>query len=97
MTAHTLSYGTVAGSSYGMTITPKTDDARPKTPAGLVVTQAVQTKDGWLGQVIVDKEIVWEGAPLPEGEDAVRAANARVVRALRALFASLDEAAEAGQ
>lgn len=83
----TLTYGTVAGSTYGITLSPKTDDdARPRTPAGLVVTQAVQTKDGWLGQVIVDKEIVWEGAPQPEGEAAIQDANARVVQAFKALF-----------
>lgn len=83
----TLSYGTVTGSSYGITISPEQADTRPKTPAGLIVTQAVQTKDGWLGQVIVDKEIVWEGDPQPEGEDAIQAANARVVQAFKALFA----------
>lgn len=82
----TYSYGTLTGSSYGMTIKPVTDDAKPKTPSGLIVTQAVQTKDGWLGQVIVDKEIVWESIPELEGEDAVQAANSHVVTAIKALL-----------
>lgn len=81
-------YGSVSGSTYGLTLTPKTGDARPTTPSGLVVTQAVQTRDGWLGQVIVDKDIVWESAAVEDGEDAIKAANARVVHAFKALFAA---------
>jgi len=82
----TYSYGTFAGSGYGFTITPSTGDERPRTPSGLIATQAVQTKDGWRGQVIVDKEIDWEGEPAVDGESAVGEANARVVRVIRALF-----------
>jgi hypothetical protein len=81
-------YGTLTSSSYGLTLTPGSSDARPKTPAGLVVTQAVQTKEGWLGQVIVDKEIVWEGAAELEGEDAIHAANEQVVQVFKRLFAA---------
>jgi hypothetical protein len=86
MSTSTFSYGTVAGSSYGMTISPAKNDERPKTPSGLIVTQAVQTRVGWLGQVIVDKEIIWESAPDEDGEAAVGAANDRVVEALKHLF-----------
>lgn len=77
---------TLTGSSYGITFTPETSHERPKTPSGLVVTQAVQTKEGWLGQVIVDKEIVWESDAEHHGEDAIRSANERVVEAFRDLF-----------
>lgn len=85
-------YGSLSGSSYGITLSPGTSEQRPKTPAGLIVTQAVQTKDGWLGQVIIDKEIVWESAVgADDGDDAVRAANSRVVDVLRQLF---EDAAE---
>lgn len=93
MTTGTYTYGTLSGSTYGITISPEESDSRPRTPAGLIVTQAVQTRDGWLGQVIVDKEIVWEGDPEEDGDDAVKAANGRVVDVLRALFAPLDESA----
>jgi len=84
----TLTYGTINGSTYGMTLSPESAETRPRTPAGLIVTQAVQTKDGWLGQVIVDKEIVWEGDAESDGDEAVRAANARVVQAFKALLAA---------
>ena len=83
----TYSYGTTAGSSYGISISPSTSDHLPRTPSGLIVTQAVQTKDGWRGQVIVDKSIVWEGEVSVDGESAIQAANARVVEVLRDLFA----------
>jgi len=87
----TLTYGTVAGSSYGMTLSPTPAETRPKTPAGLIVTQAVQTKDGWLGQVIIDKTIVWESSPVKDGEAAVGAANSRVVEVLKSWFQDDDE------
>lgn len=87
----TLTYGTVAGSSYGITVSPQQAEARPKTPSGLIVTQAVQTKDGWLGQVIVDKTIVWESAPAEAGDAAVGAANSRVVEVFKSMFQAPDD------
>ena len=80
------SSNTLTGSSYGFTIIPETGERAPKTPSGLIVTQAVQTRLGWLGQVIVDKEIVWESAVIDDGTDAIRAANERVVAAFKTLF-----------
>ncbi len=92
----TYSYGTTtAGSTYGITISPTQAETRPKTPAGLVVTQAVQTRDGWLGQVIVDKDIVWESPAQDDGEGAVKAANARVVEAFKQLFQLVEAVEEA--
>lgn len=79
-------YGTLTGSNYGITFSPSTGDAAPRTPSGLIVTQAVQTKDGWLGQVIVDKQIVWESPLKGDGGDAIHTANGRVVDAFKELF-----------
>lgn len=74
-------------SSTGFTIT--TADVTPvKTPTGILVTRSVETKAGWVGQIIVDKDIIWESAsPHHESGDAVREANERVVDKLRRLFA----------
>lgn len=83
----TTLYGTMTGSTYGISLVPDANESKPKTPPGLIVTQAVQTRDGWLGQVIVDKAIVWESPAAEDGDDAIQAANTRVVEALRALFA----------
>lgn len=85
----TYTYGTVAGSSYGITFSPSSTDEKPRTPSGLIATQAVQTRDGWLGQVIIDKSIVWESPAAPDGEDAIQAANKRVVQAFKVLFGQL--------
>ena len=83
-------YGTVSGSSYGLTVAPARNDEKPRTPPGLIVTQAVQTRDGWLGQVVVDKTITWESDPCADGDDAVQEANGRVVEAFRQLFRPAD-------
>ncbi|GAA4849566.1 hypothetical protein GCM10023403_10360 [Pseudonocardia benzenivorans] len=80
-------YSTISGSGFGLTIPAEKTADRPKTPPGLIATQAVQTAGGWLGQVIVDKQIVWESTAHDDSDDAVDAANKRVVDALRALFA----------
>lgn len=96
MSTYSTTYGTLSGSSYGITVSPETAERTPKTPSGLIVTQAVQTREGWLGQVIVDKEIAWESTPEADGEDAIQAANGRVVEAFKQLFQLVDavEAAE---
>lgn len=65
------------------------------TPSGLLVTRSVQTKAGWVGQILVDKTIIWEGPPQTSSnpddgkelsKDAVGEANWRVVNALRGLL-----------
>lgn len=85
-------YGTLSGSSYGFAITPQTAGEKPTTPPGLIVTQAVQTRHGWLGQVLVDKQIAWESDPWGDGDAAVKAANIRVVEALTQLLRDAGEA-----
>ncbi len=58
----------------------------------------METKDGWVGQIIVDKTIVWESEPFDDEDGparhdstgerrAVKAANERVIGALTGLFA----------
>jgi hypothetical protein len=80
-------------SSSGYTV-PVGDIKSFRTPEGLLVTRAVQTKEGWKGQIIVDKNIVWESEDGHRGEDdfegeklALAEANKRVVNALGDLFA----------
>jgi hypothetical protein len=79
-------YGTIA--TNGNTFVLSTSDgSRPaKTPPGLIATNAVQTQGGWLGQVIVDKVIVFETAGCSNADDAIDAANQRVVDVIRSLF-----------
>jgi hypothetical protein len=79
-------YGTISTNGATITLSPEVRDTRPKTPAGLIVTATAQTKEGWLGQVIVDKTIVWESGAFRNSEDAVDAANRRVVEAVKNWF-----------
>lgn len=66
-----------------------------KTPTGLLVTRSVETQAGWVGQVILDKVIIWESDPFTKKDRdgvqpetlAVRAANNQVIERLRSLFA----------
>lgn len=82
----TTYFGTIATSGNGITIAPDTKHEKPKTPSGLIATQAVQIMDGWVGQVIVDKTIVFQTEPQSNPDDAIDAANKRVVTAIRSLF-----------
>ena len=70
------------------------DEGRPKDPPkGLIATTAVQTLNGWVGQVVVDGEVVWEVVITPTGSSsddknaAIQAANAQVHERVRSLFA----------
>lgn len=80
-------YGTITGTGYAITL-PATEGDRPKeSPKGLIATQAVETRAGWLGQVFVDKKIVFESETAHEDSaDAIAEANERVVSAVSALF-----------
>lgn len=75
-----------ATSSMGFSIanTPVTPTS---TPPGLLATRAVQTKAGWVGQILLDKTIVWESAIILHQGEAVEVANKRVIRKLSTLFA----------
>lgn len=82
----TYEYGTTAGSSYTLSLSPGPGKPSPSTPKGLIVTAAAQTTQGWFGQVFVDEEIVWESKPKETSGLAVRAANQRVVDMIKGLF-----------
>lgn len=84
-------WGTISTGNQGLTI-QTTMGSVPSTPEGLVVTRAVETKAGWVGQILVDKQIVWESSVKDsEHSDPKRAAledaNSQVVDKLRGLFA----------
>lgn len=78
-------WGTISNGSYGVTLTTQQGDT-PQTPSGLLLTKAVETKRGWIGQIIVDKEIVWESAAFDEVKPALEEANGRVVERVKRLF-----------
>ncbi len=76
---------------------------RPEPPPkGLINTRCVQTKAGWVGQVIVDRDIVHETRRYEDGEDAAQAANAFVVERVKRLLGwepppDIDDVVDAAQ
>jgi len=56
------------------------------TPKGLLVTRAIELQEGWVGQIIIDKSIVWQGNPRDDEKEAVQEATSRVVDRLKFLF-----------
>jgi hypothetical protein len=81
-----MSQMTYSTTNTGVMLVPQESD-RVHTPKGLLVTRAVEMASGWIGQIIVDKAIVWESDPHEDERDAVNEATARVVEKLKALFA----------
>lgn len=76
---------TYSTGNTGIALVP-TDAERIVTPKGLLVTRAIQMRSGWVGQIIIDRAIVWEGTPVEDEQSATQAATQRVVDRLRAIF-----------
>jgi len=72
-----------SGGSYALELPSAEDTA---SSFGLVATRAVETIDGWCGQVLVDSEIVYQGEGQPTKQDAKAEANKCVVNAVKSLF-----------
>jgi hypothetical protein len=82
----------------GITILGGTGIGAVQTPAGILATRAVETKAGWVGQIVLDKEIIWESDAMSDDDDdepnaetgqrkAMKATNERVMVRLRKIFA----------
>lgn len=83
-------YGTIATNGNTFVLSAASGTSQPaKTPPGLIATNAVQTMDGWFGQVIVDKAIVWQSRVYTNSDTAIDAANECVVNVIKGLFTVL--------
>jgi hypothetical protein len=67
----------------------KTADPKPP-PTDLITTRTQQTIDGWIGQILVAGRVVYETEPWPEAEDAIGAANERMLGRIADLFRDND-------
>lgn len=69
--------------------TVKAEDEKPiKTPDNFLTTRAIECKSGWVGQIIIFKNIVWESMEAHETEKlALGEVNQHMVACLAALFA----------
>jgi hypothetical protein len=77
----------VTSGSYGYSV--KAEDERPiKTPDNFLTTRVVETMGGWMGQIIIFKNIVWQSPDGHEKEcDALHEVNQHLVECLAKLFA----------
>ena len=80
----TITWGSNSYSGYNI---PPGESKPARTPPGLLITRAVQVVEGWVGQILVDKNIPWQSEPVEDEDDALKAANDRVVDKLCQLFA----------
>lgn len=80
-------WGTYGNSTTGYSLSFTTQGKPEQTPAGLIITRAVETKKGWRGHVVIDKEIVYETKPKTNSEDAMKEVNRYVMNRVKALFA----------
>jgi hypothetical protein len=78
--------GTISTTSGGILWPQGEGQVPPSTPKGLLATRAVETAEGWLGHLIVDKEIVYQTKPHPDSAEAMHDVNSRVVARLKWLF-----------
>lgn len=70
----------------GMTWSPSGSPEPAKVPKGMIVTRAVETKVGWVGQIVVAEEIIWESDPRGKAHHAEEDATFHVVGAFRAML-----------
>ena len=62
--ASTISYTT------GFVLASGEGERPQKTPTELIASRAIETKDGWRGQIIMAGEIVYETDPQVDDDDA---------------------------
>jgi hypothetical protein len=79
--------GVIASSGQQYTLEVDRGGKPATAPKGLIATTAVETQQGWLGQVVIDGEIVRESAPFLDSDLALRDANAFVIDRIKGLFA----------
>lgn len=72
--------------SNGIMLAAGASPVPSSAPKGLIVTRAVEVKDGWTGQVVVAEEIVREKVGFATAEKAERWATSVVTKAIKGLF-----------
>lgn len=75
--------------STGLVFDTKTGERPAPTPRELVATRAVEAKDGWLGQILMSGEIVYETRPQKTSQKALGKVNTRIHNAFRRLITGL--------
>lgn len=73
-------------STTGLILNTTNGPSPTQTPSELLSTRAVESRDGWLGQVVMSGEIVYETKPQETSAAALRKVNARIHRAFKQLI-----------
>jgi hypothetical protein len=87
--AANTTYGGNITYSTGITVATGTGKAPERTPTELIATRAVEAKDGWLGQIIMAGEIVYESKPQKNSRAALGKVNRRVHDAFKRLIVGI--------
>ena len=90
----TTSSGNTITYSTGIVLDTGTGERPKPTPKELIATRAVETMDGWVGQIIMSGEIVYEAGPeieeegdeLSGSEKALEIVNTRIHEAFKRLI-----------
>lgn len=82
MTYETSSTGNAITFTTGVLLGTDKGKRPEPTPTELLATRAVESKDGWLGQIIMAGEIVWESEPQVDSDDEDEEFEAGSQRAL---------------
>lgn len=75
---------TLTGSGLSATLHPEATPTR--APKALFLTRAVETQDGWVGQLLIDGDIVYQTNFIEDGREAVNRANNFLVERIKSLF-----------
>jgi hypothetical protein len=71
----------------GITLATGVGETPKPTPKELIVTRAIESKSGWLGQIIMLGEIVYETKPQTTSQYALTKVNGRVHKRFKRLIA----------
>jgi hypothetical protein len=70
----------------GITLSAGTSPEPARVPKGLIATRAVEVKGGWVGQIIVAEDIIWQTPKRSKAEDAEQEATKRVIERVKGLL-----------
>lgn len=73
-------------SSTGYILDAKRGDRPAPTPKELLATRAVETKDGWLGQIVMAGDIVHETKAHETSDDALEEVHAHILKKFKRLI-----------
>lgn len=70
----------------GVSVAAGSSPAPIGMPPSLIATRAVEMKAGWIGQLIVAGDVIWESKPKKTSKEAEEQATQRVVERLKSLL-----------